>query len=176
MAVSSSKPPAAEPVVIAFDAMAGDRAPEETIRGAVEAVREQPIRLLLVGPEEPVRSELARYDVQGLPLEVVPAAEVISMEEHAVGAVRSRRNSSVVVGMNLVRSGAAEAFVSTGHSGAAMAAAVFVLGRIEGVERPSLATLFPTIHGQCLMLDVGANADCRASQLMQFAAMGSIYS
>jgi phosphate acyltransferase len=160
---------------VALDAMGGDQAPAETVAGAVQAARELAIPVILVGPRDVVAAELARHQSTGLPIEIVDAPEVIAMEEHPVQAVRRRPGSSMNVAVRLVKEGKADAFVSAGNTGAAMVAALFGLGRLPGVERPALATVFPTMKGHCLILDVGANADCRASHLQQFAIMGERY-
>jgi len=160
---------------IALDAMGGDLAPQSPVAGAVEAARAYGVEILLVGPEEVVREEVARHDTSGLSLPIVHAPEVIAMDEHAAQAVRRKGDSSIVVGMRLVRDGQAQAFVSAGHSGAIMAAATLILGRLPGVERPALATPFPSRKGFFLFLDAGANTDCRPEYLLQFARMGAIY-
>lgn len=168
------------PLTIALDAAGGDHAPDETVRGAILAVEELGIRVLLVGPEALVTRALDRENVarRGLAssLEVVPAEEAISMDESPVVAVRSKPNSPPVVAARLVRDSRADGLVTAGSTGAALAASLFVLGRIEGIDRPALATVFPTVNGRCLFLDIGANVDCRPSFLAQFALMGSLYS
>ncbi len=165
---------------MALDAMGGDYAPAELVRGAVQAVREGGLRVLLVGPAATVEAELARQGIRGPELassiEVVPADETIEMGEHPAAAVRAKRGAPVVVAARLVKDGLADGFISAGSTGAAMAAALLVLGRIPGIERPALATVFPTVSGRCLLLDVGANAEVRPSHLAQFAVMGSLYS
>jgi len=154
--------------------MGGDDAPEVVVEGAVAAVGELDVRVLLVGAPDRLESLLERH---GSPkgIEVVPAADVVGMDEHAVQSVRQKPDSSMVVGINLVRDGRAEAFVSAGNTGAVMAAGLFGLKRLAGVERPALAAVFPTTRGMSLVLDVGANADCRAEHLAQFGLMGSVY-
>lgn len=168
------------PLTIALDAAGGDHAPVETVRGAAQAVEELGVRVLLVGPAAAIERELDRSKAvrRGLTasLEVVPAEETISMDESPAVAVRSKRNSPPVVAARLVRDGHASGFVSAGSTGAALAASLFVLGRIEGIDRPALATTFPTVSGHCLLLDIGANVDCRPGFLAQFAVMGSLYS
>ncbi len=165
------------PSVIALDAMGSDRMPKPEIEGAIQAARHFGVRVLLVGPEQALQAELARYPgVYGLPIEVVHASEVISMEDKAVQAVRSKRDSSMRVGLRLVRDGRARGFVTAGNTGAAMATAKMVLGAIPGVDRPALAAVFPTALGTAAtLLDVGANVDCKAHNLEQFAVMGEIY-
>jgi len=163
--------------VIALDAMGSDRAPRPEIEGAIQAVRHGEARVLLVGPEETLRAELARYpSAAGLAIEVVHASEVISMEDKAVQAVRAKRDSSMRVGLRLVRDGRASGFVTAGNTGAAMATAKMVLGAIPGVDRPALAAVFPTAIGTvATLLDVGANVDSKPHNLEQFAVMGEIY-
>lgn len=165
------------PSVIALDAMGSDRRPKPEIEGAIQAARHYDVRVLLVGPEATLRHELARYPVSaGLPLEIVHAPEVVSMDDNPVQAVRSKRDSSIRVGLRLVREGRAVGFVTAGNTGAAMAAAKMVLGAIPGVDRPALAAVFPTVQGTvATLLDVGANVDCKPHNLEQFAVMGEVY-
>ena len=165
------------PSVIALDAMGSDRKPKPEIEGAIQAARHYDVRVLLVGPEAPLRGELERHPGAGeLPIEIVHASEVITMEDKAVQAVRAKRDSSIRVGLRLVRDGQAAGFVTAGNTGAAMATAKMVLGGIPGVDRPALAAVFPTVHGKAAaLLDVGANVDCTAQNLEQFAVMGEIY-
>ena len=163
--------------VIALDAMGSDRAPRPEIEGAIQAARHYDVRVALVGREEPIRAELARYPAAaGLPLDVVPATEVITMEDKAVQAVRAKRDSSIRVGLRLVREGRAAGFITAGNTGAAMTTAKMVLGAIPGVDRPALAAVFPTaVNTVAILLDVGANVDCKPHNLEQFAVMGEIY-
>jgi len=160
---------------IVLDAMGGDYAPPVTVEGGVWAAREYGIAVILVGREEDVRRELVKHDTSGLSLPVVHASQVIEMEEHPAAAVKAKRDSSMVVGMDLIKQGEAEAFVSAGNSGGVMAAALFRLGRIRGIKRPALSTVYPTTPGICFMLDVGANTDCKPEYLLQFAYMGVAY-
>jgi phosphate acyltransferase len=166
------------PSVIALDAMGSDRAPKPEIEGAIQAARQHGIHVSLVGPEETIRAELSRYPAaRDLPIRVVHASEVISMEDKAVQAVRAKRDSSIRVGLRLVREGEAAGFVTAGNTGAAMATAKLVLGMLPGVDRPALAAVFPTaIRTVAVLLDVGANVDCTPENLEQFAVMGEIYS
>jgi phosphate acyltransferase len=165
------------PSVIALDAMGSDRAPKPEIEGAIYAARNYGVRVLLVGPEATLKAELERHPTASrLPLDVVHASEVITMEDKAVQAVRSKRDSSMRVGLRLVREGKAAGFVTAGNTGAAMAAAKMVLGALQGVDRPALAAVFPTAPGTAaILLDVGANVDCKPHNLEQFAVMGEIY-
>jgi len=162
-------------VRIVLDAAGGDHAPEQPVRGAVMAARELGCQIVLVGPEAAIRAELAKHRTAGLDLEVLDAPEVIEMDEHPALAVRRKTRSSHVVGLRMVRDGQADAFVSAGHSGATMAAATLVLGRIRGIERPALAILFPSRERMFLLLDIGATTDCKPEYLLQFAQMGSLY-
>jgi glycerol-3-phosphate acyltransferase PlsX len=157
--------------------MGSDRAPRPEIEGAIQAARHFGVRVLLVGPEPALRAELARYPTAaGLPIDVVHASEVITMDDKAVQAVRAKRDSSLRVGVRLVRDGRAAGFVTAGNTGAAMATAKMVLGAIPGVDRPALAAVFPTAIGTAAsLLDVGANVDCKPQNLAQFAVMGEIY-
>jgi len=165
------------PSVIALDAMGSDRAPKPEIEGAIQAARNYGVHVLLVGPEPALRTELARYSAgRNLPIEIVHASEVITMDDKAVQAVRAKRDSSMRVGLRLVREGQAQGFVTAGNTGAAMATAKMVLGAIPGVDRPALAAVFPTALGTAAeLLDVGANVDCKPENLEQFAVMGEIY-
>jgi glycerol-3-phosphate acyltransferase PlsX len=157
--------------------MGSDRAPKPEIEGAIQAARHYGVRVLLVGPEPAVRAELARYPAAAdLPIDIVHASEVITMDDKAVQAVRAKRDSSLRVGVRLVRDGRAAGFVTAGNTGAAMATAKMVLGAIPGVDRPALAAVFPTAIGTAAsLLDVGANVDCKPQNLAQFAVMGEIY-
>ena len=165
------------PSVIALDAMGSDRAPKPEVEGAMLAARHYGVRVLLVGPEATIKTELDRHpSAARLPIEIVHASEVISMEDKAVQAVRAKRDSSMRVGLRLVREGRAAGFVTAGNTGAAMATAKMVLGALHGVDRPALAAVFPTAPGTAaILLDVGANVDCKPHNLEQFAVMGEIY-
>jgi len=165
------------PGVIAVDAMGSDRAPKPEVEGAIQAARRFGIPVTLVGPQEVLRAELARHPFAGsLPISVCHASEVSSMEDKAVQAVRAKRDSTMRVGLRLVRNGDAAAFISAGNTGAAMATAKMVLGGLPGVDRPALVAIIPTATGTVsTLLDVGANVDCKAHNLEQFAVMGEIY-
>lgn len=166
----------AEYVKVAVDAMGGDNAPAEIVKGAVEAVQaEKKIKVFLVGKEEQVKAELAKYTWPPEQVEVMNATEVIAMAEPPVAAIRSKKDSSIVKGLYMVREGKCDAFVSAGSTGAVLAGGQVIVGRSKGVERPPLAPLIPTEKGASLLIDCGANVDARPSQLVQFAKMGSIY-
>jgi glycerol-3-phosphate acyltransferase PlsX len=162
-------------VRIVLDATGGDHAPAQPVRGAVLAARALGCAIILVGPEAQVRAELAKYPVDGLDITVVDAPDAIGMDEAPAQAVRRKDRSPHVVGLRLVRHGEADAFVSAGHSGATMAGATLILGRIRGIERPALASIFPARARPFLLLDVGATTDCKPEYLAQFAHMGSLY-
>ena len=162
---------------IVVDAMGSDRAPESEIRGAIAACRAFNVRVLLVGPEERLRPSLVQcLKGHDLPIEIVHASEWIAMDDKAAQAVRAKRDSSMRVGLRLVREGKAAGFFTAGNTGAAMATAKMVLGMLAGVDRPALATILPTLNGSpSLLLDVGANVDSDPGNLVQFAVMGDIY-
>ena len=162
---------------IALDAVGSDKAPEPEVRGAILACRALPVRVHLVGPEAELRDLLDELlENEDLPIVIDHASERIGMDEKAVAAVRSKRDSSLRVGLKLVHDGKAAGFVTAGNTGAAMATAKMVLGAMPGVDRPALATPMPTSKGNpCVLLDVGANVDCKAHNLEQFAVMGEMY-
>jgi glycerol-3-phosphate acyltransferase PlsX len=165
-------------LTIAVDAMGGDHAPKAEVEGAIRAASELGVRVILVGSEDVVRQELATHSgARELPIEIRHAAEVITMEDSAAKAVRTKKNSSIHVAARLVRDGGADGFVSAGNTGAVMATAKMVQGMIRGVQRPALASAFPTLKGTpVVVVDVGANVDSTATMLAQFAVMGEIYS
>lgn len=161
---------------VALDAMGGDHAPGEIIKGAVAAVQKRKdIQILLTGKEEVLKKELSAYKYPEGRIKIVNATEVIQTAEPPVAAVRGKKDSSIVVAMKLVRRGEADAFVSAGNSGAVLAGGQILIGKIKGVERTPLAPLIPTAKGVALLIDCGANVDARPSHLVQFAQMGSIY-
>ncbi len=169
------------PIDIVLDAMGSDKAPDPEIRGAILACRHLDVRVHLVGPEELLRPKLRealRLHAGGkrLPVFLVQASEWISMDDKAAQAVRSKRDSSMRVGLKMVREGRASGFLTAGNTGAAMATAKMVLGSLAGVDRPALAAVLPTTAGgPCVLLDVGANVDCDPENLVQFAVMGHMY-
>ena len=161
---------------VVLDAMGGDNAPGEIVKGAVDALgREASLHIVLVGRKEDIDRELAKYSYDKNRIEVVHAEEVIETAEPPVNAIRKKKDSSIVVGMKMVKEGQADAFVSAGSSGAILVGGQVIVGRIKGVERPPLAPLIPTEKGVSLLVDCGANVDARPSHLVQFAKMGSIY-
>ena len=165
------------PGVIALDAMGSDRAPRPEIEGAIQAARRFGISVTLVGPAEKLQAELSRHTAAGsLPISIAHASQFITMDDKAVQAVRSKRDSSMRVGLRLVRESKASAFITAGNTGAAMATAKMVFGGIPGVDRPALAAVFPTVLATAAtLLDVGANVDCTPENLEQFAVMGDVY-
>ncbi|MDO4345150.1 MAG: phosphate acyltransferase PlsX [Eubacteriales bacterium] len=165
-----------EVVRVVVDAMGGDNAPAQQVKGAVEAVQSMDgIRVIFTGQRRVIEQELAKYDYPKERIEIVNAEEIIEMGEPPVNAIRRKKDSSIVVGMNLVKHGEADAFVSSGSTGAVLVGGQLIVGRIRGVERPPLAPLIPTAKGVSLLIDCGANVDARSSHLVQFAKMGSIY-
>ena len=162
-------------VRIAVDAMGGDHAPLEIVKGAVLAAAEYPIEVLLVGQEEVVHKALAGVNSTARNIEVVDAREVVEMEDNAMAPLRRKRNSSVRVCANLVAEGRADAFVSAGNTGATWTSARAVMGMIEGVSRPALAAILPRLEGHTVLLDVGANVDAKPNHLREFAVMGHFY-
>lgn len=165
-------------LTIAVDAMGGDHAPGVVVEGAVEALREERGRRLsvaLVGDEGEIRRELRRLPAGGLALTIVNAPERVEMSDEAAAAVRRKRNSSIATGIAMVSEGSADAFVSAGHTGAVVTTSLLRLGRLPGVARPAIATVVPGIDGACVLLDVGANSECKPQHLYQFAVLGAVY-
>ncbi len=166
----------AEMVKVAVDAMGGDNAPVETVKGAVEAVnQDERVHVYLVGQEAVLKEELSKYTFDSKRLTQVHAEEVIETAEPPVMAIRKKKDSSIVKAMNLVKDGTCDAFVSAGSSGAVLVGGQVIIGRVKGVERPPLSPLLPTQKGVSILIDCGANVDARPSHLVQFAKMGSIY-
>lgn len=165
-----------ENIKVVVDAMGGDNAPEVTVEGAVEALKvSDKISIILTGRTEDIKKELQKYSYDESRISIVQADDVIGFDEPPVMAIRKKKNSSIVVGLNLVKRGEADAFVSAGSTGAILVGGQFVVGRIKGIERAPLAPLIPTAKGPSLLIDCGANVDARSSHLVQFAKMGSIY-
>ena len=163
-------------VRVAVDAMGGDLAPAEPVKAAAEALeKRKSLHVTLVGQEEVIRAELAKYKYPEDRLEILDAREIIEMSEPPVNAIRKKKDSSIVRGLKLVKEGTCDAFVTAGSTGATLAGGQLLVGRIRGIERPPLAPLMPTAKGPVLLVDCGANMDARPSQLVQFAQMGSIY-
>ena len=163
-------------ITIAVDAMGGDHAPRPEVEGSVLAAQEYEVRILLVGQPNVIRAELARHSRPTVPIEIVPAGEVITMEDHPAQAFRRKKDSSVHVGARLVKDRVADAFVSAGNTGAVMTTAKFIMGTLPSVDRVALAAPFPNARGGVsVLLDVGANVDSKPEHLLQFGVMGEIY-
>ncbi|MDH7488450.1 MAG: phosphate acyltransferase PlsX [Anaerolineae bacterium] len=160
---------------IVVDAMGGDYAPEVVIQGVRDYLSDGSADILLVGQEDKVKPLLEKYPLPPDRVQFRHASQVIEMDEHPAEAVKAKEDSSMVVGMNLLKSGEADAFMSAGNSGGVLAAALFRLGRIPGIKRPALSTVYPTATGFTFILDIGANTDCKPLYLQQFGLMGSIY-
>jgi len=163
------------PMKIAVDAMGGDNAPRVEVAGAVAAARELAVSIILVGDRDRLSAELAQHDAGDLDITIHHASEVVGMHDSASDAIRKKKDSSVRVAFELVKDGAADAVVSAGNSGATMAAGMFVLKRMSGIDRPAIAQVFPTLTGHTVVLDIGGNVDCKPVNLMQFAIMGEVY-
>ncbi|HAG04701.1 MAG TPA: phosphate acyltransferase PlsX [Lachnospiraceae bacterium] len=161
--------------VIAIDAMGGDNAPESIVQGAVEALEKVKYKIALVGKKEIIDKELSKYTYDKERITVVNADEVIENCETPTIAIKKKKNSSMVVGLNMVKNSQAAAFISAGNTGALLTGATLIVGRIKGIERPALGTLLPTEKGRTLLIDAGANVDAKPSYFPQFALMGSIY-
>ncbi len=155
--------------------MGGDHGPGVIVEGAVAAAKRWGMAIVLVGDTDAVAVELARHDIRNLSVTIEHAADVVGMHDAASDAVRKKRNSSIRVAFELVKAGSAHAVVSAGNSGATMAAGMFTLKRIPGIDRPAIATVIPNVNGQTLLLDAGGNVDCKPLHLMQFATMGNVY-
>lgn len=165
-----------EMVNVAVDAMGGDHAPFEIIKGSIEAINENSnIKVFLVGKEDIIKNELTKYSYASEQVEIVNATEIIETAESPVMAIRKKKDSSIVKALYMVKEGTCDAFVSAGSTGAVLVGGQVVVGRIKGVERPALAPLIPTQNGVSLLIDCGANVDARSSHLVQFAKMGSVY-
>ena len=162
---------------VAIDAVGGDDAPGVVIEGALEAVRSggDQLEVYLLGPEELVRQAFGPGAAIPSSIKIIDAPDVIEMAESPTTAIKTKKQSSIHIGLGMVREGKADCFVSAGNTGAVMAASAFILGRLPGVQRPAIASPYPTLESFCIVVDVGANVDCRAEHLAQFGLMGSIY-
>ena len=161
---------------IVVDAMGGDNAPEEIVKGTLKSIEELNVDVILVGKEKILKKDIDKNAKRFLnKIEIVNAEDIITNEDKPVKAIRNKKNSSMVVGLNLVKDKYGSAFVSAGNTGALLSGGLFIVGRIKGIQRPSLAPIIPTIVGSSILLDVGANADCKPDFLYQFGIMGSIY-
>lgn len=161
---------------IAIDAMGGDEGPKTIVKASIDAVEELDVTMVIVGKQDIINEELSKYKYDSEKIQVVNADETISNEEEPAMAIRKKKNSSMVVGLNMLKEKNVEAFLSAGSTGALLSGGLLIVKRIKGIERPALATVYPTKKGMSLLLDVGANAECKAKYLQQFALMGSIYS
>lgn len=162
-------------MIIALDGMGGDFAPELVVKGAVDAVNELDVDIIITGPEEVISNNLKKYTYPEEKIKVINATEVISNNEHPVMAIRKKKNSSMAIALQLVKNGEADALVSAGSTGAFMAGSLFIVGRIKGIDRPALAPIMPGKNSPFMLIDCGANADCKPNNLLQFAHMGKIY-
>lgn len=162
---------------IAVDAMGGDFAPQNVIAGVIEALQQTNNRFtaVLVGPEQVVKQSLEQHNVNGLSYEIAHASQVIDMHDEATASLKQKKDSSISVGLTLEKDGNVHAFVSAGHTGAVMSASTLILGRLKGVGRPTIGAFFPSETGLCLLVDAGANVDCKPHHLYEFAVMGSVY-
>ncbi len=160
---------------IVVDGMGGDHSPTEIVKGCVDAIKEMTAHITIVGDETQIQLELEKYDYDKSRLSVIPTSEVITNDDKPVKAVRKKKDSSIVVGMNMVKDKEADVFISAGNTGAIMTGALFIIGRISGIDRPVIASIFPGIK-PFLLVDSGANAECKPHNLVEFGIMGSIYS
>ncbi len=161
---------------IILDGMGGDNAPEAIVEGAVAASEETEHSIVIIGAEEIIKAELAKHRYDPEKISMVNATEIISNDDAPVRAVRSKKDSSIVKGINMVKSGEGDIFISAGSTGALLAGGLFILGRVQGIDRPALASIYPIIGGEpSLLVDAGANADCKPNNLLEFGMMGSIY-
>ncbi|SEF67097.1 phosphate:acyl-[acyl carrier protein] acyltransferase [Caloramator fervidus] len=162
---------------IVIDAMGGDNAPEEIIKGAIMAVNEFGVDIILVGDEVKIKSEVEKYQIKDKnKVTIVHASEIITNDESPTMAIRRKKHSSMVVGLKMLKEGYADAFISAGSTGALLAGGLFIVGRIDGIDRPCLAPIIPGEKGNFMLLDAGANAECKPRNILQFAIMGDVYS
>ena len=164
------------PTKIIVDAMGGDLAPHSVVEGAVAACREYNSEIIFVGNEDVVKNEIDKFDTTDLPISIVHASEVVEMHDHPFDVLKKKKDSSINVAMNLLKDGKGDAFFSAGNSGAVAAAALFIIKRIEGIDRPGIATLMPTINDHAIVTDAGATNLCKPFNMVQFGIMGSVYS
>ena len=161
---------------IVLDGMGGDNAPEEIVKGAVEASKLISDEIIIVGQEELILEELKKYSYDDQKISIVHASQVIENEDTPVRAVRRKKDSSMVVGINMIKNGEGDLFISAGNTGALMAGSLFNLGRIQGIDRPALGSVYPILGSEpALLVDAGANSECKPNNLLEFAMMGSIY-
>lgn len=160
---------------IAVDGMGGDNSPSAVAEGCVKAVQEFDVTILLTGPEEVLKTELNKYEYDKAKIQIIDAKEIIDPNEHPVSAIRKKKNSSLSVALNLVKNKEADAVISAGSTGAFMAGALFIVGRIKGIDRPALAPIMPGRNNSFMIIDSGANAECKPINLFQFAIMGKVY-
>jgi phosphate acyltransferase len=160
---------------IAVDGMGGDNSPSAVAEGCIQAVQEYGVSILLTGPEDVLKAELNKYEYDKTKIHIIDAKEVIDPNEHPVSAIRKKKNSSLSVALSLVKNKEADAVISAGSTGAFMAGALFIVGRIKGIDRPALAPIMPGKNNSFMIIDVGANAECKPVNLLQFAMMGKVY-
>ncbi|KNF08771.1 phosphate acyltransferase PlsX [Gottschalkia purinilytica] len=160
---------------IAVDAMGGDNGLKVTVKGSIDAIKEYDVNIVLIGKEELIKEELNKYDYPKNKIDIVNARDIITNDDEPAMAIRKKKDSSIVVGLNLLKNKEVDGFISAGSTGAVLSGGLLIVKRIKGIERPALGTVFPTKKGISLLLDIGANADCKAKYLQQFAIMGSIY-
>ncbi|MCD5410181.1 MAG: phosphate acyltransferase PlsX, partial [Clostridiales bacterium] len=160
---------------IVIDAMGGDNAPQETVKGAVEAVKQFNVDIVLTGDIEEIAKELEKHSYPKEKIEIVNCSEVIKTDEKPVVAIRRKKDSSLVVAINMVKDGKADAIISAGNTGAILAGGLFILGRMKGINRPALAPVYPTAKGVSILIDGGSNPDCKPKNLLEFGVMGSLY-
>ena len=160
---------------IVIDAMGGDNAPVANFKGAVEAVKSYNIDVILTGNESMIEEQLAKYDYTREKIEIVHCSEIITNEDKPVSAIREKKDSSMAVALKLVKEKKADAIVSAGNTGALLAGGLLILGRIKGIDRPALAPPYPTTDGMSVLIDGGANSDCKPRNLLEFGIMGSVY-
>lgn len=160
---------------IIIDAMGGDNAPGEIVKGAVAAINEYNVEIILVGDENKIKNVLSKEEVHMGRVQIIHTSEIITNNDHPALAIRKKKDSSIVVGMRMLKDGMGDAFISAGNTGALLAGGLFVVGRIKGVDRPALAPVIPGKNGPFLLMDSGANAECKTQNILQFATMGEIY-